>query len=253
MAPYLNIFGLTLQAYGLVILIALWVGLGLSAREARRLGIDSDHIYNLGLYVLLTTLLGARLTYVINNWSAYQGALLGALSPTPTALSWSGGLLIGGIVALIYWNRHQLPTWLTLDALALGAALALATARFGAFLDGSGFGEPTILPWGVFLWDELRHPVQLYEMVALVIILLILWWQRKQSPFNGHIFVLFITLYAGSRLFLETFRADAPLTTGGIRLVQPVSLVILLGAIGYLYYRRFSMTGNSLDQKEKIG
>ena len=240
MAPYLRIFGFSLQSYPLLLLVAVWAGLGLSARWARRLGLDGDHIYNMGFYALLATLVGARLAYVLSHWSAYQGALLSALSPTPTAFAWPEGALIGGVVAAIYWSRYRLPVGVTLDAIAPGLTLALAVERLGAFLGGIHYGEPTRLPWGVYLWGEVRHPVQLYEMGALLLILGILWWRRGRRPFEGHSFALFVALYAGSRLLLEAFRFGAPVMAGGLRTVQVVGLVVMLGAVGYLYRRRFS-------------
>jgi phosphatidylglycerol:prolipoprotein diacylglycerol transferase len=150
-------------------------------------------------------------------------------------------------VAVIYALRYRLPAGGTLDAIAPGLALAMALERLGAFLDGRHFGEPTSLPWGVFLWGEVRHPVQLYEMAALLLILAILWWQhRRESPgepgtarFVGHSFVLFVALTAGSRLWLEAFRADAPLMAGGLRAVQGVALAAMLGSVWYLARRRF--------------
>ena len=239
MAPYLRIFGFSVQAYPLLLLVAVWAGLGLSARQARRLRLDGDHIYNMGFYALLATLVGARLVYVLSHWSAYQGALLSALSPTPTAFSWPEGALIGGVVALVYWSRYKLPVGTTLDAIAPGLALAMALERLGAFLGGINYGTPTTLPWGVFLWTEVRHPVQLYEMAALIVILGVLWWRRNGRPFSGHSFVLFVALYAGSRLLLEAFRFGAPLMAGGIRTLQVVALAAMLGAVWYLYRRRF--------------
>ncbi len=239
MSPYLSLFGFTLQAYPLLLLLAVWAGLWLSARQARLLGLDGDHVYNMGFYALLATLLGARLAYVLGHWSAYRGALLSALSPTTTAFSWPEGIVIGGLVIMIYWLRYRLPVGITLDAIAPGLALALSLERLGAFLDGRNFGEPTTLPWGVTMWGEVRHPVQLYEMAALLVILGILWWRRKRRPFDGYSFVLFVALYAGSRLFLEAFRADAALMSGGLRAVQVAALVVMLGAVWYLYRRRF--------------
>lgn len=252
MAPYFRLFGFTVQAYGLLILAAVWVGLDVSARQARRLGLNGNQVINLVFYALAATVLGARLVYVLTHWSAYQGALLSALSPTPTALSWPQGALIGGVVAIIYWNRQRLPIGATLDALAPGLAVALALERLGAFLDGRGYGEPTILPWGVYLWDEVRHPVQLYEMMALLIILAILWRQWEHTPFSGYTFTLFVTLYAGSRLFLEAFRADAPLLPGGVRIVQAVALAVMLGIVWYLYRRRFPVAASvsAVESKE---
>jgi phosphatidylglycerol:prolipoprotein diacylglycerol transferase len=209
--------------------------------------LDADHVYNLGFYTLLATLVGARLAFVIGNWSAYRDAPLSALSPTTTAFAWPEGAVLGAIVAVIYWLRYRLPVGLTLDAIAPGLALAMAIERLGAFLGGVNFGEPTGLPWGVFMWGEVRHPVQIYEMLALLVILAVLLWQQghrpfgklRTMPFDGFTFVLFVALYAGSRLFLEAFRADAALISGGLRAVQLVALAALLASVWYLYRRRF--------------
>lgn len=239
MVPTVRLFGFTVQAYTIVLLLGVWVGLWLSARGARRLGMDGAHVYNLGFYSLLATLLGARLIYVLDHWAAYRDVLLSVLSPTPMALAWPEGALIGGVVAVVYWSRRRLPVGMTLDAIAPGLTLALMLERLGAFLDGRGFGEPTPLPWGVYLWDEMRHPVQLYETVALLAILGILWWLRERRSFDGYLFTLFVALYTGSRLFLEAFRAETPLMAGGVRTVQVVALGVMLGAAGYLYHRHF--------------
>lgn len=239
MMPNLNFGGFTVQTYGLLLIIAVLAGLSLSAREARRLELDDNQVYNLGFYALLATILGARLVYVASHWSAYNGSLLSALSLTPTALAWPEGALIGGLIVVVYWSRRQLPVGVTLDAIAPGLTLALAVVSLGAFLDGSALGEPTTLPWGVFLWDEVRHPVQLYEGAALLVILVLLL-RRKARGFAGHTFVLFIALYAGSRWFLDAFRADTPVLTGGVRLVQVIALAIMLAAVWYLYRRRFT-------------
>jgi len=239
MAPYLRLFGLTVQAYALILIVAVAVGLWLSAREAGRLGLDGNHLYDLGLYGLLATVLGARLAYVLSHWFAYQDAPLSALALTPTALAWPEGALLGGLAVIVYWSRHRLPVGTTLDAIAPGLTLALAFERLGAFLDGTGFGEPTSLPWGIYLWDELRHPIQLYEMAALLLILGILLWRRERRPFDGYSFATFVALLAGSYLFLGAFRAHAPLMLSGLRTVQVVALAVMLSAVGYLYRRRF--------------
>jgi prolipoprotein diacylglyceryl transferase len=251
MAPYLGIFGLTVQAYALLLLLAVWTGLWLSAREARRLGLDGDHVYNMGFYALLATLIGARLVYVLSHWSAYRGALLSALSPTPTALAWPEGALVGGVVVLIYWTRYRLPAGATLDAIALGLVLARALERLGAFLGGRSYGEPTSVPWAVSMWGEMRHPVQLYEMAALLVILGVLWWRPfdklNAKPFDGYSFTLLVVMYGGVRLFLEAFRADAPLMDGGVRAIQVVALAAMLGAVWYLARRRFSPAEGASD------
>lgn len=245
MVPYLNIAGFTLQSYPLLLLLAVWSGLWLAARRARQLGLESDHVYGVGIYALLASLLGARLAFVLGSWSAYRDVPLSALSPTPTALSWPAGVVIGVLVVVIYWLRYRLPLGTTLDAFAPGLALAFSLERLGAFLDGRDFGETTSLPWGVFMWGEVRHPTQLYEMLALVAILGLMWWGRERRSFTGHSFVLFVAWYAGSRLFLEAFRADAPLIGGGLRAVQVVALGVALAAVWYLFHRRFSVANGA--------
>lgn len=240
MAPYLSLFGLSLQAYPLLLLIGASAGLWLAARRARRLGLDGDHVYNLGFYALLATALGARLAFVIGNWPAYRGAPLSAFSLTASAFAWPEGVAIGLLAALIYGLRQRLPAGLALDAVAPGLALAMAVERLGAFLGGINFGEPTGLPWGVFVWGEVRHPVQVYELLALLVILAILLWRTGHRPFPGHSFVLFVALYAASRLLLEAFRADAPLIRGGLRGAQVLALGVMLLAVWYIYRRRFA-------------
>jgi phosphatidylglycerol:prolipoprotein diacylglycerol transferase len=147
---------------------------------------------------------------------------------------------IGCLVALIYGRHHRLPVGATLDALAPAVALALGVERLGAFLSGRGLGAPTTLPWGVYLWDEVRHPVQLYEMFALLLILGILLWRKERRSFDGHTFVLFVALYGGERLLLEAFRAKTPLFAGGVRAIQVAALAAMTGAVWYLYLCRFA-------------
>ena len=239
MAPVIHLFGVSLQTYPLAILAAIAAGLWLAARGAQKTGLDQNRVYDLGFYALLATALGARLAYAILHWSAYRGTPLAVLSLTPTALYWPGGAMIGAAVGALYWRRHGLPVGRTLDALALGIALGLAIERLGAFLGAVALGAPTTLPWGVPVLGVMRHPVQLAEMASLLGITALLWYSLERHAFPGHGFAQFVALYAGQRLFLEAFRAPTPLLPNGLRAVQVVALLVMLGAIGFLYYWRF--------------
>lgn len=251
MWPTLNVVGVTVQTYPLAVLLAAGLGLWLAAKMAARIGMDGNRIHDLGFYALLATVAGARLGYVVAHWQSYKGALLSILSLTPTALSWPEGALVGVIVAVLYARRHQLPAGPVLDAAAPGLALALAIERLGAFLSGKGLGEPTTMPWGIFSGDQVRHPVQLYEMAALLVILAIPLGQRARGSAGGRRFALFVALYAGSRLFVEAFSAQTPLLLGGVRAVQVVALGTVLGAVWYLYWCRFSACDDAAVIEEK--
>ena len=88
MAPTLSIAGSVVQTYVLVLLVAAWSGMWLSARQARRLRVNEDHIFSLGFYALAASLMGARLVFVLTHWSAYGDAPLSALDPRPMGLSY---------------------------------------------------------------------------------------------------------------------------------------------------------------------
>jgi phosphatidylglycerol:prolipoprotein diacylglycerol transferase len=148
-------------------------------------------------------------------------------------------MVVGLLVGALYWWRHRLPLGNVLDALAPGVALALAIERLGAFLGGRDLGMPTTMPWGVRLFDQVRHPVQLYQAAALLAILAVLWLWRNRRAFDGHLFALSVVLIAIVRLIVEPFRAQAPLTEGGLFLLQPIALAVALGALWAMYRLRF--------------
>ena len=91
---------------------------------------------------------------------------------------------------------------------------------------GTAFGKPTDLPWGIELWNSTRHPTQVYELIASLLIFGYLWFRKPGSPV-GSDFLRFAALTAGSRLFLEAFRGDSTLILGGIRSAQVVAWIVL--------------------------
>jgi phosphatidylglycerol:prolipoprotein diacylglycerol transferase len=207
MLPTLLIGSIAIPTYPLFLLMALWAGLWLSAIQAKQLGLDGDHIYNAGLYGLLAGIVGARLWFVLAHWDNYAADLSQAFSLSRNALSPGEGLIIAGLVVLVYLQRQQAPFGPFFDALAPGLALAVMIGHVGAFLGGEALGVPSTLPWAIEVAGISRHPVQLYEAGAGLIILVILYFNRTWRPWPGFQFWLFVTLYSLSRLWLEIFRA----------------------------------------------
>jgi phosphatidylglycerol:prolipoprotein diacylglycerol transferase len=230
MMPVLRLMGLTVPTYLLSLLLALWAGLYLSARQAQRLGLPGDHVWDIGLYGLVSGVIGARLGYVLTHWSVYRSQPWQALSLTPGTFAPIAGVVVGLLVAAILVKRRGLPFAVLADALAPGAALALAIASLGAFLSGEAYGMATDVPWAVYQWDERRHPSQLYEMAAALGILAALW-RRTNRPYDGFLAWLFVLLYGLTRLFLEAFRGDSWLLPGGVRGAQVLALAAALVAL----------------------
>ena len=111
--------------------------------------------------------------------------------------------------------------WPTLDALTPLLAVMAIALGLSHLASGAAFGATTQVPWGIELWGAKRHPSQVYEILAAVAILLILWpgkWGEQEPA--GRYFLLFVTLSALAQLILEAFRGDSLLLPGGWRAAQ---------------------------------
>jgi phosphatidylglycerol:prolipoprotein diacylglycerol transferase len=98
---------------------------------------------------------------------------------------------------------------------------------------GSAFGKETSLPWGMQLWGAMRHPSQVYESFASLLILCLLWFQ-KTDPRPGIHFLTFAALTSGARLFLEAFRGDSMLILDGLRVAQVAAWILLALSLFFL-------------------
>src|SRR5262249_2544170 len=134
------------------------------------------------------------------------------------------------LVGFIYGQKQKLPFWGILDALTpifATLAIGLSIAHLAA---GTAFGSPTNLPWGIDLWNATRHPTQMYELIAALIIFCFVWF-RKADSIPGIAFLNFTALTAGARLFLEAFRGDSKLIFGEFRLAQIVAWIVIAVAL----------------------
>lgn len=239
MLPILQIGPLSLQTPGLVLLAALWIGLGQTEKYATRSGQDANRIYNLVLVALLAGVLGARLAYVARHLPAFSTDPLGILSLSPVMLDGGGGLVVGVLAGLIYGQRKHLSLWPTLDALTPALAILMVGMGLAHLASGNAFGAATDLPWGIELWGEKRHPSQVYEIAAALAVLALVWPRSKQGDTwpPGTRFLAFIALSAFARLFLEAFRGDSTLLVGSLRTAQVAAWLVLAAALGLLKTR----------------
>jgi phosphatidylglycerol:prolipoprotein diacylglycerol transferase len=223
------IAGISLPVKPLLALVALYAALWLAARLARGRGLDGDHLWNLGFVSAIAALIGGRLAYVVQFWSAYQRDPLAIVSLRPGTLAWTPGLLIGLLVGWLYVRRVRLPLLTVLDALAPGVLLGLAILSLADFFAGDAYGAPSTLPWAVSLWGAQRHPVQLYQLSAQLLALCAVL--RRPATWPGQRAWLTLFLYALSRLLCDGFRGDSVLLAGGFRAEQIIALAIALAAL----------------------
>ncbi len=232
MFPVLQFGPLAIQVPGLMYLFGLWLGLSLAEKLAPKRNISADALYNLTFTGLIAGLLGARLGYVFQYPGAFIPSPLGLFSLNPGLLDPFGGFAFTLLAMLVYGQRKKLSFWPTLDALTPVLALLMVGAALANIASGEAFGMETSLPWGIQIWGATRHPTQFYELGLALVILAFLGWKSKDNRLaNGALFLLFLALTAGARLFLEAFRGDSVLLLGGIRSAQVMAWVLLAAAL----------------------
>lgn len=236
MLPIITIGSLALPTYPISLLIAFWVGSWLAARQASRLHLHEDDIYNAGICGVVAGLLGARLWYVLTHWESYAPDLTQALALSPTALATGEGLVFAGLAVLGYLQLKRIPMGRFADAVAPGLALLMLIVHVGLFLGGQSLGKPTTVPWAIDLINQTRHPAHLYEAVAVLFILLALLGLRTIRPWPGFHFWLLIFLYGGSRLLLELFHDQPPLIGLGFLMMQVLGLAAMVVALAVMAY-----------------
>lgn len=214
-----EIFGISIYSYGLMLAISFLVGLFIATRLARKSGINPDVISNLAIWIMIISVVGAKLLYILTNLNDYLTDPSQLLQIRSGGFAFYGGLIPSLIFTYWYLKRKKLPLWKVMDCMAPSTAIGLGITRIGCFLAGCCYGKPTKVPWGVrFPADSYAachygpthhiHPTQLYSSFAgfaLFAILMFLW---KRRPFDGAVTWSFFLIYSIYRPIIEIFRGD---------------------------------------------
>lgn len=232
MLPVLQIGPLALQLPGLMLLLGLWMGLSLAEKFSIKRNYPADDLYNLVFITLISAVIGARLGFALQNLEAFRASPLNLVSLNPGLLDPASGFAAALAASMLYGQRKKLPFWATLDALTPLLAVFMVGLALAHITSGQAFGAETSLPWGIDLWGAKRQPSQFYELAGAVIILLISG-RRANAPGapTGTLFLAFLALTAGTRLFLEAFRGDSSLIFGGLRAMQVLAWLTLAAAL----------------------
>jgi phosphatidylglycerol:prolipoprotein diacylglycerol transferase len=211
----------TVYTYGVLLAAAYLLGLKLAMVRAKARGLDANRVLDLGIYIIISALIGAKLLLLITDFRTFTANPRELLTLARSGGVFYGGLILAVGVALGYIRKVGLPLWTTTDVFAPGIALGHVVGRFGCLFAGCCFGKPTTLPWGITFRDPFAaanvgtplgvplHPTQLYEAGAELLILgVLLWTERKGRPFAGRTFWLYMLLYAISRYIIEIYRGD---------------------------------------------
>jgi prolipoprotein diacylglyceryltransferase len=183
--------------------------------------------------MLIAFVAGGRLLVIASHLAALAGSPASFFSLNIILFDIWGALAATAIVAGLVILREKLPLWPTLALLvplfaALGIGLGLSQLASAEAIGGGV--DQAHLSWAIQLWGAYRHPTQMYDVIAAVSTLGLIWfWQPYSMPGSG--FLLWAALTATSRLIFEGFRGDSTLVFGGVRLAQILAWLVLAAAL----------------------
>jgi phosphatidylglycerol---prolipoprotein diacylglyceryl transferase len=249
-----EIGGFPIYTYGVLLAAAYLLGLQFALKRARQRGLDPNRVMDLGIWIIVSALAGAKLLLLIVEWDTYTASFSQLLTLVRSGGVFYGGLIAAVIVALWYLWRHRMPVWQVTDVFAPGIALGHVIGRLGCLFAGCCFGKPTSVPWAITFHNKYAeqnvgtplevplHPTQLYEAGAeLLILVVLLATERKGRPFPGRTFWGYMLVYGISRFIIEFYRGDSRGAVGMFSTSQFVSLLIIpLSIVMLVYLRRRS-------------
>ena len=142
-----HIGNFNLPTYGFLVSLGVLIGLWISVRNSEKLKINGDDAWNLGIVVVLCGIVGAKILYIINDWSSYAAhpGDIFSLNTLQAGGVFSGGLIGGFAAAAWYVRRHRMPPLATCDAFAPGLALGHAIGRLGVLPRDAAGANPLII------------------------------------------------------------------------------------------------------------
>lgn len=242
-----SIGDLTVYWYGILMALGIIVAVLLANVEAKRKKLSNDTAVDLCLATIPLGIIGARLYYVLFNFSQY------ASNPISILYIWEGGLAIygavlGGVVGIaIYSSVKKIRLLKLFDICAPGLVLAQAIGRWGNFFNQEAYG-PLVLnpahqwfPLAVLIdaTSEIHYATFFYESMWCLITFLILWFiLRKRVKHDGDIFLSYVLFYSFERMFVEGLRTDSLyIGATGIRVSQLLSAVLFLCVAAFFIIR----------------
>jgi len=251
----------TIGTYGLFYALGFLLALRLAVGLAKREGIETTRIVDLGIVTLIAGFLGAKVLLYLIAWRYYLEHPFEMVRSLRSAGVFYGGFLAAALAAVWYIRRHALPLGRVTDLAAPAMALGQAIGRIGCFAAGCCYGRACDLPWAVTFTDPdafrltgapigvAVHPTQIYHALADLLILggTLLALRRRTRP--GQVFWIYVLLYAVLRFVVEFYRGDTArgmFLDGRLSTSQILSVAaVAIATVCLVRLRRRGATGGS--------
>ena len=240
-----SLFGheFTIYMYGIVMAIAFLAAVFYASRKAPKLGIKSDDVFSLVLWVLPLAIVGCRIYYVIAQWDEFKDDLISILYIREGGIAMYGGTIAGALTIIVWSKCKKIPFPATLDMGGSALILGQVIGRWANFVNREAFGYQTDAFCRMGLTRPGHetvyvHPTFLYESLWNLMGFLIInffWYRKDHRKYDGQIFLFYVFWYGTGRAMVEGLRTDSLYIPGtGIRVSQLVaacSAVIALAAL----------------------
>lgn len=232
MFPVINLGSLSLPTPAFLMILGYLAGSFLLDKKSKLFSINSEILDQVLWIGTVTALLGARLSFIAASPAAFKGNILSIFSLNPALLDPVGGFITGVFAGILVLNKHSVNLWLFLDSFTLFLGPLFPAYFLSRFSAGNGYGLPTEIPWGIFLWGASRHPVQIYMTISalLLLILLLAYAPSRRLP-SGSIFLLFAAATSSYLLFFLAFQETGNVLIAGFIPGQIISWLLLLTSL----------------------
>ena len=259
----IDLFGIEIEYYGIIIGTAILLGFWIAAREAKRTGQNPENYLDMGIIGVIAGIVGARLYYVIFSWDMYKDNLLDIFNLREGGLAIYGGVIAAVISVLVLAKVKHLSAPQIFDTIAMALLNGQMLGRWGNFFNREAFGGYTDSLFAMRLpldavrssdvTEQMRrhieridgvsyiqvHPTFLYESLWCMVLLIILFAYRKHKKYEGELFLMYLFGYGLGRFWIEGLRTDQLLLPGvGIAVSQLLAGAIVVGTGAAMLYLR---------------
>lgn len=259
----IDLFGIEIAYYGIIIGTAILLGFWIAAREAKRTGQNPENYLDMGIIGVIAGIVGARLYYVIFSWDMYKDNLLDIFNLREGGLAIYGGVIAAVISVLVLAKVKHLSAPQIFDTIAMALLNGQMLGRWGNFFNREAFGGYTDSLFAMCLpldavrssdvTEQMRrhieridgvsyiqvHPTFLYESLWCMVLLIILFAYRKHKKYEGELFLMYLFGYGLGRFWIEGLRTDQLLLPGvGIAVSQLLAGAIVVGTGAAMLYLR---------------
>ena len=236
----ISIFGLNITYYSICILLAVIAVTFFTEKEAHRLGVKKDFIFNMLFWSFVFGILGARLYYVVFNFQEYIKDPIEIIKIWNGGLAIHGGLLAGVLTSYLYCKKYNVRPLRMCDLIVVPLLLGQAIGRWGNFFNQEAHGAATtvaklqsiLVPQ--FVIDGMQidgvyyFPTFWFESIVCFVAFIILCIARRSKYTKvGSMTASYLMIYGVLRFFIEIERTDA-LMIAGFKMAQIVSIIMFI-------------------------